>query len=54
MKQSFKKFLANRPEEDVCRHSKNEWCSNCLSRPQLVKQTLPDGTDSYGYVISNI
>lgn len=55
MKKSFKQFLENRPKKQVCKHHPDtEWCSYCLARPQLVGQELPDGTISYGYVISNI
>ena len=55
MKNDFKTFLNNRPEKKVCRHHpNNQWCSYCIARPQLVGQELPDGSISYGYVISNI
>lgn len=30
------------------------WCDKCITLPVLQKQRMPDGTYSYGYVITNL
>lgn len=52
MKEEFAKFIKNRPKK--CRHVKYEWCNHCIATPKLVVETLPDGTATVGYYITNL
>lgn len=52
MKKDFAQFLKNRPKK--CKHAKYEWCNNCIRTPKLVVETLPDGTATAGYYITNL
>jgi len=49
----FKNFLATRKQKEKCNHGEGFWCQNCIAKPQLVSQRLPDGRISKGYFITN-
>lgn len=51
MKGDFIQFIKNRPKK--CNHTKQQWCDNCIGTPKLVVETLPCGTATAGYYITN-
>jgi len=36
-----------------CDHDENHWCQNCIAKPKMVEQKLPDGRVSKGFLFTN-
>lgn len=35
-------------------HDDKMWCQDCVSKPKLVSQRMPDGSISQGYILGNL
>lgn len=35
-------------------HDATMWCQDCIARPQLVHERMPDGSISSGYVLGSL